>query len=339
MKGSKGLWNSTKEKLTKMRILVTGGAGFMGSNFIRLIVNKYPQHQIINYDKLTYAADLRNLDGIKSNKNYKFVKGDVCNFKFLVRSLKDVDCIVHLAAESHVDNSIGNSLIFTTSNTYGTHVLLEAARLNNIKKFLHVSTDEVYGDIEKGSFKEDSILSPNNPYSASKAGAEMIARSYHKTYKMPITIVRGNNVFGPYQYPEKIIPRFITSLLEGKKVPLHGSGSNIRTYIFIEDFADALDLVFNKGKIGEVYNLGTSDEISNLELAKLILKKLGKGESCIDFVEDRPFNDKRYSIDLSKIKALGWKQRYSFGEGLNRTVEWYKGNKWWWRNKINKKNI
>jgi len=317
-----------------MKILVTGGAGFMGSNFIRFMVNKYPQHQIINYDKLTYAADLRNLDDIKHKKNYKFVKGDVCNFKFLVKFLKEVDCIIHLAAESHVDNSIGNSLIFTTSNTYGTHVLLEAARLNNVKKFLHVSTDEVYGDIENGSFKEDSKLSPNNPYSASKAGAEMIVRSYHKTYKMPITIVRGNNVFGPYQYPEKIIPKFITKVLEGKKVPLHGSGSNIRTYIFIGDFVNSLDLVFNKGKIGEIYNLGTSDEISNLELTKLILKKLGKDDSYIDFVEDRPFNDRRYSVDISKIKAMGWKQRYSFEEGLNRTIEWYRDNESWWRIKL-----
>src|SRR3989338_11500184 len=320
--------------MAKMKIFITGGAGFMGSNFVRHMVNKYPDYEFINYDKLTYAADLRNLDDIKHKKNYKFVKGDVCNFKFLVKFLKDVDCIIHLAAESHVDNSIGNSLIFTTSNTYGTHVLLEAARLNNVKKFLHVSTDEVYGDIENGSFKEDSKLSPNNPYSASKAGAEMIVRSYHKTYKMPITIVMGNNVFGPYQYPEKIIPKFITKVLEGKKVPLHGSGSNIRTYIFIGDFVNSLDLVFNKGKIGEIYNLGTSDEISNLELTKLILKKLGKDDSYIDFVEDRPFNDRRYSVDISKIKAMGWKQRYSFEEGLNRTIEWYRDNESWWRIKL-----
>src|SRR3989338_995476 len=319
-----------------MKILVTGGAGFMGSNFTRLMVNKYPEHQIINLDKLTYAADLKSLDDIKNKKNYKFVNGDVCNFKFLIKLLKDVNCVVHLAAESHVDNSIGNSLIFTTSNTYGTHVLLEAARLNKIKKFLHVSTDEVYGDIEKGSFKEDSILSPNNPYSASKAGAEMIARSYYKTYRMPLTVVRSNNVYGPFQYPEKIIPRFITRLLKNKKIPLHGSGSNIRTYMFVNDFANALDLVFNKGRIGEIYNLGTSDEMSNLKLATLILKKLGKDDSHIDFVEDRPFNDRRYSVDTRKIKALGWMQQYSFEDGLNETIEWYKSNKRWWENKADK---
>ena len=318
-----------------MNILITGGAGFMGSNFVRFVVNKYPQHNIINYDKLTYAGDLKNLKDIENKKNYKFVKKDVCDFEFLMKILKDVDCVIHLAAESHVDNSIGNSLIFTRTNTYGTHVLLEAARLNNIKKFVHVSTDEVYGDIEEGSFKEDTILNPNNPYSASKAGAEMVARAYYKTYKLPIMIVRGNNVFGPYQYPEKIISKFITNLLEDKKVPLHGDGSNIRTYIYVEDFSNALDTVFNKGKVGEIYNTGTSDEISNLELTKLILKKLGKDESYIEFVRDRPFNDKRYSIDIAKIKKLGWKQQYSFEQGLDKTIEWYKENKDWWKNKIN----
>ena len=252
-----------------------------------------------------------------------------------MRILKDIDCVIHLAAESHVDNSIGNSLIFSMSNTYGTHVLLEASRLNNVKRFIHVSTDEVYGDIEKGSFKEDSILNPNNPYSASKAGGEMIARSYYKTYKLPVIIVRGNNVFGPFQYPEKIIPKFITRLLENKKVPLHGDGSNIRTYIYIKDFLGALDIIFNKGVIGEVYNIGTSDEISNLELTKLILAKLDKDESYIKVVKDRPFNDKRYSIDIKKVKALGWKQQYSFEQGLNETIKWYKKNRDWWKSKIN----
>ena len=313
-----------------MKILITGGAGFMGSNFVRLMVNKYPEHEIINYDKLTYAADLGSLDDIKSKKNYKFVKGDVADFKFLVKFTKDIDCVIHLAAESHVDNSIGNSLIFTMSNTYGTHALLEAARLNNIKKFVHVSTDEVYGDIEKGSFRENSMLSPNNPYSASKAGAEMIARSYNKTYKMPLVIVRSNNVFGPYQFPEKIVPRFITSLLENKKVPLHGNGSNIRTYIYTEDFSNALDIVFAKGKAGEIYNIGTNDEISNLELAKLTIKKMKKTEKDIDFVQDRPFNDKRYSVDAEKIKSLGWKQQHSFDESLDKTIKWYTENKKWW---------
>lgn len=306
----------------------------MGSNFARFMVNKYPQHEIVCYDKLTYAADLRNIEDLKDKKNFKFIRGDVCDFKFLLKILNGIDCIVHLAAESHVDNSIGNSLIFTMSNTYGTHVLLEAARLSSINSFIHVSTDEVYGDIEKGSFKEDSILAPNNPYSASKAGAEMIARSYNKTYKMPIVIVRSNNVFGPYQFPEKIMPRFITSLLENKKVPLHGDGSNIRTYIYIDDFSNALDTVFRKGKFGSIYNIGTSDEISNIELTKIILKKMGKDESNIDFVKDRPFNDRRYSIETGKIKALGWKQKHSFKKSLDKTIKWYTENRNWWLPKI-----
>ena len=213
--------------------------------------------------------------------------------------------------------------------------MLEAARLNNIKKFIHVSTDEVYGDIEEGSFKEDYVLNPNNPYSASKAGAEMIAHSYYKTYKMPIITIRGNNVFGPYQYPEKIIPAFITRLLEDKKIPLHGDGSNIRTYIYVEDFSNALDIIFNKGKVGEIYNIGKSDKKSNLDVTKLLLNKLGKNESYIEFVKDRPFNDKRYSIDTTKIKSLGWKQQHSFEDALNKTIKWYKDNKEWWKNKVN----
>ena len=317
-----------------MKIFVTGGAGFMGSNFARFMINNYPQHEIICYDKITYAADTRNIEDLKNSKNFRFVKGDVCDFNFLSKFLKDVDCVVHLAAESHVDNSIGNSLIFTMSNTYGTHVLLEAARLNSVKRFIHVSTDEVYGDIENGSFKEGSILSPNNPYSASKAGAEMIARSYSKTYKMPIIIVRSNNVFGPYQFPEKIIPRFVTRLLENKKVPLHGDGSNIRTYIYVDDFSNALDIVFRKGKAGDIYNIGTSDEISNIQLTKMILKKMGKDEKHIEFVDDRPFNDKRYSIETKKIKALGWKQKHPFEKSLDKTIKWYTENRGWWLGKI-----
>jgi len=318
-----------------MNILITGGVGFMGSNLVRFMINKYPEHNIINYDKLTYASDLRNLEDTKDKANYKFIKGDVCDFELLRKLLKDVDCVIHLAAESHVDNSIGNSLIFTMSNTYGTHVLLEAARLNKVKKIMHISTDEVYGDIEKGSFKEKSMLNPNNPYSASKAGAEMIVRSYYKTYKMPITIIRGNNVFGPYQYPEKIIPKFIIRLLENKRVPLHGDGSNIRTYIYIKDLLNGIDTIFNSSKFGEIYNIGTNDEISNLELTRLLLSKFGKDEEYIDFVKDRPFNDKRYSIDITKIKALGWEQQHSFEEGLNETIKWYKENKKWWKNKLN----
>ncbi len=313
-----------------MKILITGGAGFIGSNFVRYLVKNYPKYEIINYDKLTYAGNLENLKDIENYPNYKFIRGDVCNFEFLCYILKDIDAIIHFAAESHVDNSYGNSLIFTKSNAYGTHVLLEAARKNNIKKIIHVSTDEVYGDILEGSFKETDKLEPNNPYSASKAAAEMIVRSYYQTYKIPVIMTRGNNVFGPFQYPEKIIPRFVTNLLENKKIPLHGDGSPIRTYIHTEDLCRALDIVFHKGVIGETYNIGTQDEISNLDLTKKILRKMGKDESYIEFVHDRLFNDKRYSIDLSKIISLGWKQECSFDEGLTKTIEWYKDNKTWW---------
>ena len=316
-----------------MNILITGGAGFMGSHFVRFMVDSYPNDRIVNYDKLTYAGDLENLKEVEGKENCTFVKGDVCDFEKLLKVLKGVDVVFHFAAESHVDNSIGNSLVFTKTNTYGTHMLLEAARLSSVKKFVHVSTDEVYGDIEEGSFKESDMLNPNNPYSASKAGAEMIARSYFKTYRMPVIIVRGNNVYGPNQYPEKVIPKFITNILEGKKVPLHGDGSNIRTFIHVLDFAEAVDTVFRKGKAGEIYNIGTSDEISNLELTRLILKKMEKDETRIDFVKDRPFNDKRYSIDLTRIKALGWKPRHTLEKEMDKLIQWYKDNKAWWKKK------
>ena len=313
-----------------MKILITGGSGFMGSNFIRYMINKYPNYKFINFDKLTYAGNLNNLKDIQNKKNYRFIKGDVCDLNFLCYLLRDVDCIFHFAAESHVDHSIGNSLEFTKTNTFGTHVLLEAARFCNVKKVIHISTDEVYGDILEGSFNEDDKLAPTNPYSASKAAAEMILQGYYKTYKIPLIQVRGCNNFGPYQYPEKIIPNFITQLLQNKKVPLHGNGSNIRSYIHVSDFCEAADIIFQKGRIGEKYNISADFEISNLELTRLILKELEKDESFIEFVEDRPFNDRRYSISTNKIKSLGWEPKITFKEGLKKTIDWYKNNKKWW---------
>jgi len=244
--------------------------------------------------------------------------------------LKNADWVVHLAAESHVDNSFESSLEFTRSNAYGTHVLLEAARKNKVQKFIHVSTDEVYGDILEGSFKEDDKLNPTNPYSASKAAAEMIVNGYYRAYKMPIVMVRGNNNYGSHQFPEKIIPRFVTNLIQGKKVPLHGTGDNIRTFIHVTDFCEALDLVLHQGEIGEIYNIGTDEEITNLELTRKILQKMGKDDSYIEFVKDRPFNDKRYSVSIDKLKALGWEAKVDFEEGLNQTIEWYKNNQSWW---------
>ena len=315
-----------------MRALITGGAGFIGSHFVRYMAKKHPESYFINLDKLSYAGDERRLNDIKGMPNYEFVKGDVLDLNFLTYLLMErkIDTIFHFAAESHVDNSIGDSLEFTKNNTLGTHTIIEAARINKIKKFVHISTDEVYGDIMEGSFKEDSLLCPNNPYSASKAAAEMIVMGYYKTYKMPIVMIRGNNVFGPHQFPEKIIPRVITDVVLGRKFPLHGDGSNIRTYIYVEEFVKALEAVYEKGKIGEAYNIGTNDEISNIQLVRKILSYMGKGDECIEFVPDRPFNDRRYSIDLTKLKNLGWTQEIGFDEGLKKTIDWYKSNPDWW---------
>ncbi|MCA9486971.1 dTDP-glucose 4,6-dehydratase [Candidatus Woesearchaeota archaeon] len=313
-----------------MKILVTGGAGFIGSAFTRYFVKKYPEHEIVVFDKLTYAGNLDNLKEVSNSPNFRFVRGDVCNLELLEEVLKDCDVVVHFAAESHVDASIGNSLCFTMTNAYGTHVLLEAARTANIKKFIHISTDEVYGDILKGSFKEEDKLSPNNPYSASKAAAEMIVSSYMKTYKMPICIVRGNNNYGPYQYPEKLISLFSVLLLQDKKVPLYNP-KPVRTFIHVDDMARAVDVILQKGKIFETYNIGTKDEYSCLEVTKKLLKLAGKNHTYIQKVEDRAVNDRRYSVHYKKLTALGWKPEISFDEGLAQTFAWYKENGAWWK--------
>lgn len=315
-----------------MKILVTGGAGFIASHFVRYLVRKYPEHIIINYDSLTYAGSLARLKDIEQEPNYQFVKGDICDFNFLVHLMKGISYVFHFAAESHVGKSIGDSLRFTQTNALGTHVLLEAARINNVKKFFHMSTDEVYGDIVEGFFKSDSALNPTNPYSGSKAAGDMIVFGYKKTYNFPAVIIRCNNVYGPYQHTEKVIPKFTSNLIEGKKITVHGNGSNIRTYLHIDDFCRAMNLIFQKGEIGEIYNLGTVDEISNLELAKKILRYFGKGEDFLEFVMDRPFNDRRYGVEIDKIKNLGWTQKISLEEGLHSTIEWYEQNKNWWKN-------
>jgi len=317
-----------------MKILVTGGAGFIGSNFLNFFVRKYPNYEIINFDKLTYAGNLKNTKEIENCKNYRFIKGDVCDLNFLVELLRDCDAVIHFAAESHVDNSIGNSLIFTQSNILGTHALLEAARVSKIEKFLHISTDEVYGDILEGSFDESHKLSLTNPYSASKAAAEMMVNSYIKTYKLPILIYRANNNYGPLQYPEKIIPKFATNILQGKKLPLHNP-KPIRTYLHVLDSAKAVDIIFHRGTIGEVYNVGTNDELSNIEVTQKILKYFGKDESWVESVKDRPFNDLRYSVDFSRIKKLGWRQEIDFETGLIETLKWYEENQDWWQENNN----
>ncbi|MFA5071777.1 MAG: dTDP-glucose 4,6-dehydratase [Candidatus Pacearchaeota archaeon] len=312
------------------KAIVTGGAGFMGSHFLRLMVNKHPETHFINLDKLTYAGNLDNVKDLENKSNYQFVNGDICDISFMNYLLKDTDAIFHFAAESHVDNSIMGSLDFTKTNVLGTHVLLEAARANKVGEIVHISTDEVYGDIPEGCSKETDILNPTNPYSASKAAAEMIIHGYEKTYNLPVKIVRGSNNVGPFQYPEKLVAKFTTLLMQGEKVPIHGTGRNERTWIYVEDFARAVETVFEKGKVGEIYNIGTPYIASNLDITKIILESFGKDESSIEFVTDRPFNDSRYHVDSSKLRELGWNHRLSFEDSIRETVKWYKENKSWW---------
>lgn len=319
------------KKVDKMQILVTGGMGFIGSNFIRHILHKYPYYKITNLDKMTYCGNPDNLKDIEKNKNYSFVKGDICDEKLVDNLVKEKDIVLNFAAETHVDRSIDDPKSFIRTDVDGTHTLLEAGKKHGIKKFIQISTDEVYGSIEKGSFTEESALQPNSPYSASKAGADLIARSYNKTFGVPAIITRSSNNFGPYQYPEKLMPLFITNLLEGKKVPVYGDGMNVRDWLYVIDNCEAIDLVMHKGKIGEIYNIGADNEKTNIEITKLLLKELGKDESSIEYVKDRPGHDRRYSIDSSKLRKLGWKPRFKFDMALKETVSWYKNNQNWWK--------
>ncbi len=315
-------------------LLITGGAGFIGSNFIHYIARKYPEYKIINLDKLTYAGNLENLRDIEDNPNYKFIKGDIANRKLVgeIFNYNNIDAIINFAAESHVDRSIEDPGVFIKTDIYGTYVLLEAARKYNSKIFLQISTDEVYGSIEDGSFAEDDALKPSSPYSASKAGAEMIVRSFFKTFGTPIIITRTTNNFGPYQYPEKIIPLFVTNLIDNIKVPLYGDGMNVRDWIYVDDNCGALDLVLHKGRVGEIYNIGAGNEKPNIWITKEILKLLDKPESMIEPVEDRLGHDRRYSVDCTKLKKdLGWETQYDFEEALKKTVNWYAANEKWWR--------
>jgi len=316
------------------KLLITGGAGFIGSNFIHYIIKKYPEYKIINLDKLTYAGNLENLKDIENKKNYKFIRGDICNRKVIddIFKYNKIDAVINFAAESHVDRSIQDPGVFIQTDVYGVYVLLEAARKYSTPLFLQISTDEVYGSIKNGSFKESNPLKPNSPYSASKAGAEMIVRSFYKTYGTPILITRTSNNFGPYQYPEKIIPLFVTNLIDGIKVPLYGDGMNIRDWIYVEDNCIALDIVMHKGKIGEIYNIGGGNEKPNIWITKKLLKLLDKPNSMIKPVKDRLGHDRRYSIDCSKIeKEFGWKEKNNFDKALKKTVSWYINNEEWWR--------
>ncbi|MBU0606212.1 MAG: dTDP-glucose 4,6-dehydratase [Candidatus Omnitrophica bacterium] len=313
------------------KLLITGGAGFIGSNFIRHMVNKYPDYRIVNLDKLTYCGNLENLKDIEKHKNYKFVKGDITDAKLVNKLVGESDIVINFAAESHVDRSITDPGVFVRTNVLGTYTLLEAARKAGVELFCQISTDEVYGSVGKGFSKEIDVLDPRSPYSASKAGADLLVRSYFVTFKLPVAITRSSNNFGPYQYPEKIIPLFITNLMAGKKVPVYADGMNMRDWLYVVDNCEAIDVVLHRGSAGEIYNIGIGGETTNLALTKMLLDILGKDESSIEFVKDRPGHDKRYALDVSKLKALDWKPRHEFKAALEETVAWYKDNEAWWR--------
>lgn len=314
------------------KILITGGAGFIGSNFVRYMLDKYEDYEIVNLDSLTYCGNLENLREIEDNPNYTFCKGDITDKDLVFKITSDVDYIVNFAAESHVDRSIEDPEIFIKSNVLGTQVLLDAAKEYGIKKYLQVSTDEVYGSLGKtGYFREDTPLAPNSPYSASKASADLMVRAYNKTFDLPVNITRCSNNYGPYQFPEKLIPLMISNALENKPLPVYGDGLNIRDWLHVYDHCSAIDLVLHRGKIGEIYNVGGNNEKKNIEIVKLILQNLNKSESLINFVKDRLGHDRRYAIDSSKIQnELGWTPKYTFETGIAETIQWYLDNKEWW---------
>ncbi len=313
------------------KVLVTGGAGFIGSNFLKYMVSKYPDYHFINLDSLTYCGNLENLKDIEDKENYSFVKGDIRDSKLVSNIISDCDYIINFAAESHVDRSIEDPEIFIKSNVLGTQVLLDMAKKHNIKKYLQISTDEVYGSLPKeGYFTETTPLQPNSPYSASKAGADLMVRAYHNTFDLPVNITRCSNNYGPYQFPEKLIPLMISNALEDKPLPVYGDGLNIRDWLHVYDHCTAIDLVLHKGKTGEVYNIGGNNEKTNIDIVKLILKELDKSESLIKFVKDRLGHDRRYAIDSAKIQTeLNWKPKYTFENGIIETINWYLDNQKW----------
>ncbi|MBN2087593.1 dTDP-glucose 4,6-dehydratase [Candidatus Peregrinibacteria bacterium] len=308
-----------------MRLLITGGAGFIGSNFIRYMLGSYPEYQIVNLDKLTYAGDLKNCEDFADNPNYEFVEGDIADLKLVDKLAAKTDAIINFAAETHVDNSILDPTEFLKTNVIGTQILLDASKKYDHKKYVQISTDEVYGDIENGMFTEDSKLKPSSPYSASKAAGDMLCMAYFRTYGLPINISRCSNNYGPYQYPEKLVPFFIKKLIAGEKVPVYGDGANVRDWLHVRDHCRAIDLIYHNGMIGEVYNIGANEEHSNLEITKKMISILGLNEDRIEFVKDRPGHDIRYAIDASKIRnELNWEPEVDFEVGFKGVVEWYK---------------
>ncbi len=320
----------------RKKILITGGAGFIGGNFVQYMVNKYPEYEIYNLDLMTYAGDLTKHQSIEKMGNYHFVKADITDVDTIIPLFEKekFDYVVHFAAESHVDRSIKNPGIFVQTNVVGTHVLLEAAKETKVQKFVHISTDEVYGQLDLNPtsyFTEDTPLQPNSPYSASKASSDLLVRSYHETYDLPINITRCSNNYGPFHFPEKLIPLTITRVLNDQKVPIYGVGNHIRDWLHVYDHCKAIELVLHKGINGEVYNIGGHNERTNLEVAKTIIHTLGKSEKLIEFVPDRLGHDLRYAIDPTKIKRLGWEPTYTFESGIQQTINWYLEHKYWWQ--------
>ena len=313
-------------------VLVTGGAGFIGSNFVRYALAQHPDWRITTLDKLTYAGRLENLESVKDDPRHRFVKGDVADAAVAAPLVKESDVVVHFAAETHVDRSIRNAGDFITTDVFGTFVLLEAARENAaLRRFVQISTDEVYGSVPAGSSTETDELKPRNPYSASKAGADRLAYSYWATYQVPVIVTRASNNYGPNQFPEKIIPLFITNLIDDIPVPLYGDGQNERDWLHVDDHCRGVDLLIEKGTAGEVYNIGGGNQVKNVDLTHRLLDLVGKPTSLIKPVADRPGHDRRYSLDTTKLEALGWKPQERFEEGLAKTVRWYRENEWWWR--------
>lgn len=314
-----------------MRILITGGCGFIGSNFIRLVLEKYKDVRVINLDKLTYCGNPENLTDIAGDGRYSFIKGDICDSEAVRDIMSDVDAVVNFAAETHVDRSIKYPDDFLMTNVYGVKTLLEAAKAAGISKFIQIGTDEVYGSVPEGLSTESDPLKPNSPYSATKAAGDLLALSYYTTYKLPVIVARSSNNFGPYQYPEKVVPLFITNLLEDKKVPLYGDGGNVRDWLFVKDNCEGIDSILHSGKAGEIYNIGGSNQTTNLELTNKLLAVMEKDKDSIEYVNDRPGHDRRYALDSSKIEKLGWSVSADFDTNLKKTVEWYRNNADWWR--------
>ncbi|MBP1934423.1 dTDP-glucose 4,6-dehydratase [Ammoniphilus resinae] len=321
--------------MTRKKVLVTGGAGFIGGNFVQYMVNKYPEYDIYNLDALTYAGDLTKHRGMEDKENYRFVKADIADRAAIIPLFQEekFDYVIHFAAESHVDRSIEDPEVFIRTNVLGTQVLLDAARKFGVLKFVHVSTDEVYGELDFDPttfFTEETPLQPNSPYSASKASSDLLVRAYHETYGLPMNITRCSNNYGPYHFPEKLIPLTISRVLNDQKVPVYGDGGNIRDWLHVLDHCTAIDLVMHEGVNGEVYNVGGHNERTNLEVVKTIIRTLEKSEDLIEFVKDRLGHDKRYAIDPSKLEKLGWKPTYTFETGIAQTIQWYLDNKEWW---------